>query len=159
MNCPACNTPGAYVGFTSVECVNAECEHFRPPAELLIKPPETPKFIQELKRERAGVIVSKARTWKPEDIARYRRELLNVPSHEAARYIIKSMRVEMSRHVERPFEYVGTPGFYSQRLLPPSLNLELSIAVVEGCTTNIHEDIQQRLEMPRRLIDEALRLP
>ncbi len=26
--CPICNTPGAYVGFSSVECRNPDCEHF-----------------------------------------------------------------------------------------------------------------------------------
>lgn len=27
-NCPACKTPGAYVGFNSVECRNPRCIHF-----------------------------------------------------------------------------------------------------------------------------------
>jgi hypothetical protein len=26
--CPVCQTPGAYVGFSSVECRNPQCEHF-----------------------------------------------------------------------------------------------------------------------------------
>jgi len=26
--CPVCNTPGAYIGFSSVECRNPDCEHF-----------------------------------------------------------------------------------------------------------------------------------
>jgi hypothetical protein len=26
--CPVCHTPGAYVGFTSIECRNPDCEHF-----------------------------------------------------------------------------------------------------------------------------------
>ena len=26
--CPACRTPGAYVGFIAVECPNHECVHF-----------------------------------------------------------------------------------------------------------------------------------
>jgi hypothetical protein len=26
--CPVCATPGAYIGFNSVECRNPECEHF-----------------------------------------------------------------------------------------------------------------------------------
>ena len=26
--CPVCATPGAYIGFNSVECRNTECEHF-----------------------------------------------------------------------------------------------------------------------------------
>ncbi len=28
--CPICHTPGAYVGFTVVECRNPECTHFKP---------------------------------------------------------------------------------------------------------------------------------
>lgn len=28
--CPSCNNPDAYVGFTSVECPNKECQHFEP---------------------------------------------------------------------------------------------------------------------------------
>ncbi|HEY3324730.1 MAG TPA: hypothetical protein VGP72_30035 [Planctomycetota bacterium] len=28
--CPACKTPGAYIGFTTVECQNPECKHFVP---------------------------------------------------------------------------------------------------------------------------------
>ncbi|HYG73534.1 MAG TPA: hypothetical protein VEK08_00775 [Planctomycetota bacterium] len=27
-NCPICKTPGAYVGFSTVECRNPDCEHF-----------------------------------------------------------------------------------------------------------------------------------
>jgi hypothetical protein len=27
--CPTCKTPGAYVGFTSVECRNPDCQHFK----------------------------------------------------------------------------------------------------------------------------------
>ena len=27
-NCPVCNTPGAYIGFNSVECRNPRCVHF-----------------------------------------------------------------------------------------------------------------------------------
>ena len=27
-NCPACKTPGAYVGFNSIECRNPRCVHF-----------------------------------------------------------------------------------------------------------------------------------
>ena len=27
-NCPNCNTPGAYVGFSTVECRNPDCSHF-----------------------------------------------------------------------------------------------------------------------------------
>ncbi|HLX63225.1 MAG TPA: hypothetical protein VKX17_18280 [Planctomycetota bacterium] len=27
-NCPVCNTPGAYIGFNSVECRNPRCIHF-----------------------------------------------------------------------------------------------------------------------------------
>lgn len=27
-NCPLCNTPGAYIGFNTVECRNPDCEHF-----------------------------------------------------------------------------------------------------------------------------------
>lgn len=26
--CPLCKTPGAYIGFNSVECRNPDCEHF-----------------------------------------------------------------------------------------------------------------------------------
>jgi hypothetical protein len=26
--CPVCSTPGAYIGFNSVECRNPKCEHF-----------------------------------------------------------------------------------------------------------------------------------
>ena len=26
--CPVCQTPGAYVGFSSIECRNPKCEHF-----------------------------------------------------------------------------------------------------------------------------------
>ena len=26
--CPVCNTPGAYIGFTTIECRNPDCEHF-----------------------------------------------------------------------------------------------------------------------------------
>jgi hypothetical protein len=26
--CPICNTPGAYIGFSSIECRNPDCEHF-----------------------------------------------------------------------------------------------------------------------------------
>lgn len=33
MNCPACKTPGAYVGFTASECVNPACVHYKAPAE------------------------------------------------------------------------------------------------------------------------------
>lgn len=33
MNCPACKTPGAYVGFTASECVNPVCVHYKAPAE------------------------------------------------------------------------------------------------------------------------------
>lgn len=28
MNCPKCGTAGAYVGFTSIECNNRDCEHY-----------------------------------------------------------------------------------------------------------------------------------
>ncbi len=27
-NCPQCQTPGAYVGFSSIECRNMDCPHF-----------------------------------------------------------------------------------------------------------------------------------
>ena len=27
-DCPLCKTPGAYIGFNSVECRNPDCEHF-----------------------------------------------------------------------------------------------------------------------------------
>jgi len=27
-SCPICGTPGAYVGFNSIECRNKKCEHF-----------------------------------------------------------------------------------------------------------------------------------
>ena len=27
-NCPVCKTPGAYVGFNSIECRNPHCIHF-----------------------------------------------------------------------------------------------------------------------------------
>ena len=27
-NCPVCNTPGAYIGFNSIECRNPRCAHF-----------------------------------------------------------------------------------------------------------------------------------
>lgn len=27
-NCPACNTPGAYIGFNSIECRNPRCAYF-----------------------------------------------------------------------------------------------------------------------------------
>lgn len=26
--CPSCNTPGAYIGFNTVECHNPNCEHY-----------------------------------------------------------------------------------------------------------------------------------
>ncbi len=26
--CPICNTPGAYIGFSTIECRNPDCEHF-----------------------------------------------------------------------------------------------------------------------------------
>ena len=26
--CPVCHTPGAYVGFSAVECRNPDCDHF-----------------------------------------------------------------------------------------------------------------------------------
>lgn len=26
--CPSCGTPGAYIGFSSIECRNSKCEHF-----------------------------------------------------------------------------------------------------------------------------------
>jgi hypothetical protein len=26
--CPVCKTPGAYIGFNTVECRNPDCEHF-----------------------------------------------------------------------------------------------------------------------------------
>lgn len=26
--CPNCNTPGAYIGFNSVECLNPRCVHY-----------------------------------------------------------------------------------------------------------------------------------
>jgi hypothetical protein len=28
-NCPTCNAPNAYIGFTSVDCTNAQCKNFR----------------------------------------------------------------------------------------------------------------------------------
>lgn len=34
-NCPICNTPGAYVGFSSVECRNPDCAHYEPKMEAL----------------------------------------------------------------------------------------------------------------------------
>jgi len=34
-NCPLCNTPGAYVGFSSVECRNPDCAHYDPKLEYL----------------------------------------------------------------------------------------------------------------------------
>lgn len=27
--CPVCDTPGAYVGFNSIECRNKDCEHYK----------------------------------------------------------------------------------------------------------------------------------
>lgn len=27
--CPSCHSPGAYVGFTVIECRNPECTHFK----------------------------------------------------------------------------------------------------------------------------------
>jgi hypothetical protein len=30
MICPTCGTPAAYVGFTTVECRNAGCQHYKP---------------------------------------------------------------------------------------------------------------------------------
>ncbi len=33
--CPTCNTPGAYIGFSSVECRNPQCEHFRAAVETI----------------------------------------------------------------------------------------------------------------------------
>lgn len=30
MDCPCCGTPNAYVGFSSIECRNPDCEHFKP---------------------------------------------------------------------------------------------------------------------------------
>lgn len=27
--CPVCDTPGAYVGFNSIECRNKDCKHFK----------------------------------------------------------------------------------------------------------------------------------
>jgi hypothetical protein len=32
-NCPDCQTPGAYVGFSTVECRNPDCKNFRLPEE------------------------------------------------------------------------------------------------------------------------------
>jgi hypothetical protein len=26
--CPVCDSPGAYIGFNSIECRNPQCEHF-----------------------------------------------------------------------------------------------------------------------------------
>ena len=28
-HCPDCSTPGAYVGFNSIECLNPHCVHFK----------------------------------------------------------------------------------------------------------------------------------
>ncbi|HYF50844.1 MAG TPA: hypothetical protein VEJ63_15625 [Planctomycetota bacterium] len=34
-NCPICNTPGAYIGFSTVECRNPDCSHYEPKLEEL----------------------------------------------------------------------------------------------------------------------------
>lgn len=33
--CPTCGTPGAYVGFSSIECRNSKCIHFVQNEELI----------------------------------------------------------------------------------------------------------------------------
>lgn len=31
MKCPECGRSGAYIGLNLIECINAECRHYKPP--------------------------------------------------------------------------------------------------------------------------------
>lgn len=46
-NCPKCNTPDAYVGFTKIECPNPNCENYEPSLKKEeIKDEDETKLIQ-----------------------------------------------------------------------------------------------------------------
>lgn len=52
MDCPACGTGGAYVGITTIECINSACAHYAPSQGTLWNDPLIEKWkpsIQKLK--------------------------------------------------------------------------------------------------------------
>lgn len=76
MNCPKCNAPNAYVGFSAVECENPECAHYKTPMtpspkcvnDHLFTPAEQPLDCHaghrpQIRRERAALPGIDGKMW------------------------------------------------------------------------------------------------
>lgn len=71
MNCPACGSTDAYVGFASVECVNSACQHFKAPAveDLFAGAPDASTTTNKLYSE-GGLLSGWARGSITEEVLR-----------------------------------------------------------------------------------------